>query len=61
MDGGDVPALLGMIDKQVQDCRMQMRVVMYLDLDPSMKGVVGCHVVKLFEDIQREPAYYPES
>ena len=51
MDGVDVPALLGMIDKQVQDCRMQMHVVMYSDLDPTMKYVVGCQVVQLFEDI----------
>ena len=51
MDGVDVPALLEEIDKQVNDCRLQMRVVMYSDLDTTMKGVVGCRLVQLFEDI----------
>ena len=51
MDGIDGLALLEEIEKQVNDCRMQMRMVMYSDLDPAMKGVVGSQVVQLFEDI----------
>ena len=51
MDGGDVPALVNEIEKQVDDLRMQFSVFMYSDLDITMKNVVACQVVQLFEEI----------
>ena len=35
MDGVYIPALFEEIEKQVNDCRMQMPVVMHSDMDPT--------------------------